>query len=48
VREVVSVGEEALRPAPSESGAVADLCARGDAFVSVLDLDRVLELGDER
>ena len=48
VREVVSVGEESLRPAPSESGAVADLCARGDAFVSVLDLDRVLDVSDER
>jgi purine-binding chemotaxis protein CheW len=48
VREVVSVGEEALRPAPSESGAVADLCAHGGAFVSVLDLDRVLDVGDGR
>jgi purine-binding chemotaxis protein CheW len=48
VREVVSVGEEALRPATSESGAVADLCAQGDAFVSVLDLDRVLDVGHER
>ena len=48
VREVVSVREESLRPAASESGAVSDLCARGDAFVSVLDLDRVLDVGDER
>lgn len=42
VTEVLTVGEEALRPSSGESSAVDTLCARGDEFVSLLDLDRVL------
>ncbi|MGI9591384.1 MAG: chemotaxis protein CheW [Myxococcota bacterium] len=42
VREVVSVREDALRPAPGESDAVEALCVRGEEFVSLVDLDRVL------
>jgi purine-binding chemotaxis protein CheW len=44
VREVLRVGADAIRPASgSESGAIESLCACGDLFVSVLELDRVLE-----
>ena len=42
VTEVLSVDEAALRGASSESGAVDSLCVRGDEFVSLVDLDRVL------
>jgi purine-binding chemotaxis protein CheW len=47
VTEVLRVGQDAIRPAaPGESGAVSGLCARGEHFVSLLDLGRALE-GDE-
>jgi purine-binding chemotaxis protein CheW len=42
VSEVLSVGEDALRPPSTEAAAVESLCVQGERFVSVLDLDRVL------
>ncbi len=49
VREVVRVPEEELRPATGGEGdAVAELFLSGEEFVSIVDLDRVLEFrGDE-
>jgi purine-binding chemotaxis protein CheW len=45
VEEVVRAKEEDIRPAASgESGFVAELCIREGEFVSILDLDRVLDL----
>jgi len=44
VTEVLSVREDSLRPASSESTAVESLFVRGERFVSVLELDRVLSL----
>ena len=45
VNEVYRVREDAIRPGSgSESGAVESLCVRGEEFVSLLDLDRILEL----
>lgn len=45
VEEVVRAKEEEIRPAASgESGCVAELCIREGGFVSILDLDRVLDL----
>lgn len=45
VREVLTISEEAIRLATgSESGAVEALCALGDRFVSLLDLDRVMAI----
>ncbi len=47
VREVLRVPEGTLRPAPPDaSSAVTALCPRGSAFLSVLDLDAVLDLED--
>ncbi len=49
VREVLRVTEEAMRPASAgDGGNVSELCVRGDEFVSLVDLDRVLELDAER
>ncbi len=42
VTEVLSVDESDLRTASGD--AVESLCIRGDEFVSLLDLDRVLEI----
>ncbi len=45
VREVLRVGEDSIRDAASgETGSVNELCVRGEEFVSVIDIDRVLEL----
>ena len=46
VDQVLRVSEEAFRDAAvsSESGAVSELCIQGEDFVSVVDVDRVLEL----
>jgi purine-binding chemotaxis protein CheW len=45
VREVLRVTEDAIQPATgSESGVVESLCARGDEFVSLIELDRVLAI----
>ena len=49
VTEVLRLPEEAIRPtAPGESEAVAALCARDGRFVSLLDLERVMDLDGER
>ena len=43
VSEVLSVANDALRAASSaEGGHVESLCVRGDRFISLIDLDRVL------
>jgi purine-binding chemotaxis protein CheW len=42
VTEVLSVTDDALRPASGEVGSVEALCVRNDEFVSLVDLDRVL------
>lgn len=45
VREVLRVEEESFSASmDSEVGAVAELCLRDEEFVSVIDVDRVLEL----
>jgi purine-binding chemotaxis protein CheW len=45
VSEVMSVSEDTLRPAfAAESGRVERLCVRDGRFVSLVDLDRVLDL----
>lgn len=45
VAEVLRLPEEALRPpAAGESEAIAALCLRGEQFVSLLDVERVLDL----
>jgi chemotaxis signal transduction protein len=41
VSEVLSVREDAFRPATGESEIVAALCAWGERFVSVVDLDKL-------
>jgi purine-binding chemotaxis protein CheW len=49
VSEVLSVPEHALRSAASgEAGNVETLCVRGARFVSLIDLDRVLEFDAQR
>jgi purine-binding chemotaxis protein CheW len=49
VSEVLSVPEAALRPAAAgEAGNVETLCVRGDRFVSLIDLDRVLKFDAQR
>lgn len=46
VTEVMRVAEDALLPGlAGETEAVESLCAWGDAFVSLIDLERVLEFG---
>lgn len=42
VREVLSVDEESLRQASGDTVVVEALCVRGEEFLSVVDLDRVL------
>jgi len=45
VDQVLRVSEESISPAAAgESGAVVDLCERDGEFVSIVDVDRVLEL----
>ena len=45
VREVMRIGQDDLMPpAGGEASMVAGLCRRGTAFVSVVDLERVLDL----
>ncbi len=46
VTEVLRVPEEALRPARGDSDTVESLCPRGDEFVSLFDVDRVLAVGE--
>ena len=46
VTEVMRIAEDTLLPASGgEADAVESLCARGDTFVSLIDLERVLEFG---
>jgi purine-binding chemotaxis protein CheW len=48
VREVSRVAEDAIRPVSSaEVGAVESLYVRGEEFVSLIDLDRILEIDAE-
>ncbi len=48
VREVTRVSENAIRPVSSaEVGAVESLCVRGEEFVSLIDLDRMLRINAE-
>jgi len=49
VTQVLRVAEETLRPpASGASRFVAGLCRHGQRFVSLLDLDRVMDLDAER
>jgi purine-binding chemotaxis protein CheW len=49
VSEVLAVPEDALRPtASAEAGNVETLCVRGDRFISLIDLDRVLGFDAQR
>jgi purine-binding chemotaxis protein CheW len=44
VSEVMRVPETAIRPSAADAGAVEALCSRGESFVSLLDLEKVLDL----
>ncbi|MFQ5418150.1 MAG: chemotaxis protein CheW [Myxococcota bacterium] len=45
VREVFRVSEDAIQAAnSSETEAVEALCVRGDEFISLIDLDRILQI----
>ena len=47
VRDVLRITDEDIRPASSgETEAVSSLLVRGEEFVSLLDLDRVMEIGE--
>jgi len=48
VREVLRVSENTINPASSgETNCVEALCVRGDEFVSLVDLDRILDIDGE-
>jgi purine-binding chemotaxis protein CheW len=48
VREVSRVSEDAIRSVSNaEIGAVESLCVRGEEFVSLIDLDRILHINAE-
>jgi purine-binding chemotaxis protein CheW len=48
VGEVLRVGEEAIQPHPTGgSDSVEELCRRNDEFISLLNMERVLDLGGE-
>jgi purine-binding chemotaxis protein CheW len=48
VTDVLRVTEEAIRSdVQGESGRVGALCVQGEQFISILDFERVLDLGDE-
>jgi purine-binding chemotaxis protein CheW len=47
VREVLRVPADSTLPASSDAVAVDALCARGDEFVSLIALERVLDLASE-
>lgn len=48
VREVVRIAEAAVQPPPTgESDSVEALCRRDGEFISLLNMDRVLDLGGE-
>jgi purine-binding chemotaxis protein CheW len=44
VREVLRVARDAMLPASADAMAVDALCARGDEFVSLIALERVLDI----
>ena len=45
VQEVLRVSESEIRPATSGEGdCVSELCVRGDEFVSMIELDKVLDI----
>ncbi len=45
VQEVLRVMEDAIRPASAgENASVSELVTRGEEFVSIIDLDRVLDI----
>jgi len=44
VDEVLRAPEENIRPALGGTGFVSDICVRGDEFVSIIDLERALDL----
>ena len=47
VSEVHRVAEDAIMPAQGvDGGAVAEVCLRGEEFVSILDVDRAVGAGD--
>ena len=47
VSEVLRVPEEAVAPAQGlDTAFVVEICRRGDEFVSILDVERALEIGD--
>ncbi len=47
VSEVLRVEESAIQPpATDESGFISALCTRGDEFVGLLNLDKVLDIGN--
>ena len=49
VREVLRVDAESLRPTPgTDAVAVSELIVNGDEFVSIIEVDRVLEFDAER
>jgi purine-binding chemotaxis protein CheW len=48
VSEVISVSEDAIRPASGDADAVEALCERDGRFVSLIDLERVLDVHAER
>ena len=48
VDQVLRISEELIRPAAgAETGAVVELCERDGEFVSVVDVDRALELRED-
>ena len=46
VQEVMRVSESQITPSSSaDLGMVTELCRRGEEFVSIVELDRVLDIG---
>ncbi len=43
VEEVLRAPEDSIRPVAGSAGFVCDICARGGEFVSIIDVDRVLD-----
>lgn len=43
VEEVLKAPEDSIRPAAGSVGFVCELCSRGGEFVSIIDVDRVLD-----
>jgi purine-binding chemotaxis protein CheW len=48
VKEVLRIEEDAIQPPPSgESASVEALCRHDDEFISLLNMERILDLGGE-